>query len=85
MRVPIGYFVPDVDDLTVNGIVQRRLMLPEETPYIDIYPNMSNDEVIEGIVVFDYVYPRKVLTIDAVEEEMIDQTEDDKPTAIKVE
>lgn len=84
MRVPIGYFVPDVDDLTVNGIVQRRLMLPEETPYIDIYPNMSNDEVIEGIVVFDYVYPRKVLTIDAVEEEMIDQTEDDKPTAIKV-
>ena len=83
-KVPLGYFDSDVDGLTVNGVVQRRLMLPEGTPYIDVYPNMSDDEVIEGIVTFDYVYPRKTLTIDAVEEEMIDQPEDDKPTGIKV-
>lgn len=83
-KVPLGYFDSDVDGLTVNGVVQRRLMLPEGTPYIDVYPNMSDDEVIEGIVTFDYVYPRKTLTIDAVEEEMVDQTEDDKPTGIKV-
>ncbi len=47
---------------------------------------MSPDEVIEGIVTFDYVYPRKVLSISSVEEEMIDVTEGEekKPTGMKV-
>lgn len=86
LRVPLGYFDSDVDGLTVNGVVQRRLMLPEGTPYIDVYPDMSPDEVIEGIVTFDYVYPRKVLSISSVEEEMIDVTEGEekKPTGMKV-
>ncbi|WP_282748615.1 carbohydrate-binding protein [Paraprevotella xylaniphila] len=85
-NVPLGYFDSDVDGLTVNGVVQRRLMLPEGTPYIDVYPDMSPDEVIEGIVTFDYVYPRKVLSISSVEEEMIDVTEGEekKPTGMKV-
>ena len=86
LRVPLGYFDSDVDGLTVNGVVQRRLMLPEGTPYIDVYPDMSPDEVIEGIVTFDYIYPRKVLSISSVEEEMIDTTEGEekKPTGMKV-
>lgn len=86
LRVPLGYFDSDVDGLTVNGVVQRRLMLPEGTPYIDVYPDMSPDEVIEGIVTFDYIYPRKVLSISSVEEEMIDVTEGEekKPTGMKV-
>lgn len=87
MEIPIGYFDSDVDGLTVNGVVQRRLMLPEGTPYIDVYPDMSPDEVIEGIVVFDYVYPRKVLSIsEDPEVKMIDVTEgeDKKPTGMKV-
>ena len=85
-NVPLGYFDSDVDGLTVNGVVQRRLMLPEGTPYIDVYPDMSPDEVIEGIVTFDYIYPRKVLSIFSVEEEMIDTTEGEekKPTGMKV-
>lgn len=85
-NVPLGYFDSDVDGLTVNGVVQRRLMLPEGTPYIDVYPDMSPDEVIEGIVTFDYIYPRKVLSISSVEEEMIDVTEGEekKPTGMKV-
>ena len=85
-NVPLGYFDSDIDGLTVNGVVQRRLMLPEGTPYIDVYPDMSPDEVIEGIVTFDYVYPRKVLSISSVEEEMIDVTEGEekKPTGMKV-
>ena len=85
-NVPLGYFDSDVDGLTVNGVVQRRLMLPEGTPYIDVYPDMSPDEVIEGIVTFDYIYPRKVLSISSVEEEMIDTTEGEekKPTGMKV-
>lgn len=85
-NVPLGYFDSDVDGLTVNGVVQRRLMLPEGTPYIDVYPDMSPDEVIEGIVTFDHVYPRKVLSISSVEEEMIDVTEGEekKPTGMKV-
>lgn len=42
--------------------------------------------MIEGIVTFDYIYPRKVLSISSVEEEMIDTTEGEekKPTGMKV-
>ena len=92
-RVPIGYFDSDVDGLTVNGVVQRRLMLPEGIPYVDVYDGMSEDEVIEGIVVFDYVFPGKVATVSSVSQRFIDQTEEytddngetqERPTGIKL-
>ena len=41
----------------VNGVVQRRLMLPEGTPYIDAFPGMSEAEAVEQVVVFDDIYP----------------------------
>lgn len=66
-RVPIGYFDADADGLTVNGVVQRRLMLPEGIPYVDIYDGMTDDEVIEGIVTFDYIQPGKTFTVSAVD------------------
>ena len=88
-RVPLGYFAPDMDGLTVNGVVQSRLMLPEGIPYIDIYEDMHPDEIIEGIVVFDYVFPGKTLSVSSVDEKWIDQTETDsegneKPTGIRL-
>ena len=45
-------------DMLVNGVVQKRLMLPEGTPYIDAYPNMTESEAIEQVVVFDDVFPK---------------------------
>jgi hypothetical protein len=44
----------------MNGVVQKRLMLPDGTPYVDAYPGMSMEEAIEEVVVFDDVYPHRV-------------------------
>lgn len=51
---------PLEEQLVINGIVQKRLMLPKDTPYIDAYEGMTEDEAIEKVVVFDDVYPRRV-------------------------
>ena len=34
-------------------------MLPEGTPYIDAYPDMTTEEAVEQVVIFDEVYPRR--------------------------
>lgn len=49
---------PVDESIVVNGVVQKRLMLPEGTPYIDAYPDMSTEEAVEQVVVFDDIYPR---------------------------
>ena len=57
---------PIEDSLVVNGVVQKRLMLPSGIPYIDAYPGLSTSQVIEDVVVFDDVYPRRVGTLSDV-------------------
>ena len=58
-NIPTNYRPTD-EQAVVNGVVQKRLMLPADTPYIDAYESMSQEEAIEDVVVFDYVYPRRV-------------------------
>ena len=36
-KVPDNYFSKDDKELTLNGVVQKRLMLPEGVPYVDAY------------------------------------------------
>ena len=55
-NIPANYR-PSQESVVVNGVVQRRLMLPSDTPYIDVYPNMTESEAIETVVVFDDVFP----------------------------
>lgn len=51
----------------VDAIYQKRLRIPaSKGDVIDAYPNMSPDEVVEGTVIFDTVYPKRVGTIEAV-------------------
>ena len=64
-NIPENYR-PIEEQTVVNGVVQRRLMLPAGTPYIDVYPDMSQEEAIEDIVVFDEVYPRLENTMSSV-------------------
>jgi hypothetical protein len=64
-NIPSGYRPVD-EDTVVNGIVQKRLMLPDGIPYIDAFPEMSAEEAIEEIVVFEDVYPRRVGTMSAI-------------------
>ncbi len=64
-NIPANYRPTD-ESIVVNGVVQRRLMLPAGTPYIDAYPNMPTEQAIEQVVVFDDVYPRTNGTINSV-------------------
>ncbi|WP_298072227.1 hypothetical protein [uncultured Bacteroides sp.] len=64
-NIPTNYR-PTEEQAVVNGVVQKRLMLPADTPYIDAYEGMSQEEAIENIVVFDDVYPRRVGTLSDV-------------------
>lgn len=64
-NIPTNYR-PTEEQAVVNGVVQKRLMLPADTPYIDAYESMSQEEAIENIVVFDDVYPRRVGTLSDV-------------------
>jgi len=36
-KVPDNYFSKDDKEMTLNGVVQKRLMLPEGIPYVDAY------------------------------------------------
>ena len=57
-NIPSDYRPVD-ETVVVNGVVQKRLMLPEGTPYIDAYPDMTTEEAVEQVVIFDEVYPRR--------------------------
>lgn len=61
-NIPSNYRPVD-ESVVVNGVVQRRLMLPAGTPYIDAYPNMVTEEAIEQVIVFDDIYPRRAGTM----------------------
>jgi hypothetical protein len=65
-NIPENYRETGNPDLTVNGIVQKRLMLPADTPYIDAYPDMQPFEVVESVVVFEDIYPKRIGTLSDV-------------------
>ena len=69
---------PQDEDVVMNGVVQKRLMLPGDTPYIDAFPGMSMEEAIEEVVVFEDVYPRRIGTMsDIVLHEYTDKIEEE--------
>lgn len=57
-NIPTNYR-PVTEQPVVNGIVQKRLMLPKGTPYIDAYEGMTQEEAVEQIVTFEEVYPKR--------------------------
>ena len=50
----------------VEGIVQKRLMLPAGTPYIDVVSGLNDKEVVEAVVILDDVYPRMTGTMTSI-------------------
>lgn len=56
----------DTSSAIIDGVVQQRLRLPEGTNYIDIRPNLADNEIIEGVRIFENVYPRTNGTIASV-------------------
>lgn len=75
------------EQMLLNGVVQKRVMLPETTPYVDIAEGLSDDEIVEGIVVFDDVYPRMNCSISDVRvdmKEVEDDTSENEDATISV-
>ena len=64
-NIPSNYRATD-ESTVVNGVVQKRLMLPVDTPYLDAYENMTQEEAVESVVVFDDVYPHRIGTLENV-------------------
>ena len=79
-NIPADYRPID-ETVVVNGVVQRRLMLPEGTPYIDAYPDMTTEEAVEQVVIFDEVYPRRTgIMSDVTTIEVTDKVENEDGT-----
>lgn len=68
------------EQILLNGVVQKRVMMPASTPYVDIEQNLADDEIVEGIVFFDDVFPRTEATITSVIEIEKPVNEDDSTT-----
>lgn len=67
-NLPVNYRKVSDPDVTQEGVVQRRLMLP-----VDLCPNgyigeQNDAKAIEGRVDFDDVYPRNVIKVGKVDE-----------------
>lgn len=79
-NIPSDYRPID-ESVVVNGVVQKRLMLPEGTPYLDAYENMTQEEAVEDVVIFDDVYPRRIGTLsDITTQEYTDTIENEDGT-----
>lgn len=83
-NLPTNYR-PDITGVVVDGVVQRRLMLPEGTPYVDAFPDMSTEEAVEEVVVFEDVYPKRIGTMsDVTIKEYTDEIENEDGTTTEV-
>lgn len=75
-----SYFTGDAEGSTANSIAQRRLMLPVDTPYVDAYENMSQEEAVVDVITFDDIFPHLDGVISHVSHVDKDVIVDDKPT-----
>lgn len=64
-NIPNDYRPVD-ESVVVNGIVQKRLMMPTGVQYVDAYPDMTTEEAVEDVVIFDDIYPRRTGTMSSV-------------------
>lgn len=50
----------------VQGVVEKRLKLPAGIDYVDAWPNMADEDVVEAVVNFDEIYPKRIGTISEI-------------------
>lgn len=82
-NIPSNYRPVD-EQTVVSGVVQKRLMLPSSTPYVDAREGMSEADVIEGIVTFDDIFPKRIGTMEDIQ--TVDrklETDDDENATFK--
>lgn len=64
--VPDNYFTAPKTEATIDGVVSRRLMLPEDTPYIDAVEGLDVAQIVEKIITVDDIFPKRIGTISEV-------------------
>lgn len=50
----------------VEGVVEKRLQLPEGVACVDAWENLADEDVVEAVALFEDIYPRQVRQITAV-------------------
>ena len=65
-NLPENYRASEDGDLVREGVVEKRLKLPVGTPYIDAWENMQPEDIVEGVAIFDEIYPRRTGTMTTV-------------------
>ena len=65
-NLPENYRSDEDTDLVREGLVEKRLKLPALYPYLDAWENLQTEEIEEGIVVFENIYPRRIGTCQTI-------------------
>lgn len=65
-NLPTNYRKNDDGNTVIEGIVETRLKLPSGISYVDAWEGMSQEDVVEAVVLIDDVYPRKTETIKTI-------------------
>lgn len=65
-NIPKAYREDEDSDLVKEGLVEKRLKLPKLYPHLDAWSDMQNEEIEEGIVIFEDVYPRRTGTCQTI-------------------
>ena len=69
----------------VEGVVQKRLMLPAGTPYVDVIEGLEEEQVVEAVVIFEDIYPRVTGTItEVIPKEITDEDDSGDPITFTV-
>lgn len=80
-NLPKNYRKNDDGTVVIEGVVETRLKLPAGIPYIDAWENMKDEDVVEGVIILDEVYPRKKGTISTITtKKYTDEIENDDGT-----
>lgn len=81
-NIPTNYRKSEDAESVIEAVVERRLKLPEGTDHVDAWPNLKDEDVVEGIAIFDEVYPRRTgeITSEVWTETYIDEVADDSKT-----
>ena len=85
-NLPANYRKDEGDNLVVEGVVERHLKLPQGVNYVDAWEGMAAEDIVEGIVVCDDIYPKRVGEIASVSmKEYTDtiENEDGTKTTVK--
>lgn len=86
-NIPTNYRKSEDEEAVIESVVERRLKLPEGTDHLDAWPNLRDEDVVEGVAIFDEVYPRRTGKCEDITTEVYrdEVTDDEHPDGELVE